>query len=115
MSIEVNSGDPDLYAREGSAPYIQDSNCDNCPLCKARSDELIDSCVNINTVHGNTFHAMVLAYESYSGAKINFTGSNLLNVTDISGPDGPPGVITKEIIRANKGTHKIFHVTCNGL
>ena len=37
VHLEVSSGDGDLYAKEDGVPKIENSNCDDCPLCKARS------------------------------------------------------------------------------
>merc|ERR1712029_444574 len=34
IRLQVESGDADLYAREDSAPKIQNSDCDDCPLCR---------------------------------------------------------------------------------
>lgn len=85
ISLEVVDGDADLYAKEGSPPKIQNSDCDDCPLCRSRSSQLRDSCDNINTLNGNSFYAMVVAHKDYREAKVTFTALNLKNVTETSG------------------------------
>jgi hypothetical protein len=49
--------------REEYPPKIQNSDCDDCPLCRSRSSNLKDSCSNINTLHGDSFYAMVVAHK----------------------------------------------------
>jgi len=82
IRVEVASGDADLYAREGSPPIIQNSDCDSCPLCRSRSSQLSDNCERIDAFNG-TFYAMVVAHKMYRDARITFSGMNLMNVTHI--------------------------------
>lgn len=82
ISLEVADGDADLYAREAGPPKIQNSDCDDCPLCRSRSSQLRDSCSNINTFHGNSFYAMIVAHKDYVDGKIIFSALNLSNVTE---------------------------------
>ena len=70
--------------REDSAPKIQNSDCDDCPLCRSRSSQLRDSCDSIDTQHGNSFYAMVVAHKDYINATITFSALNLANVTETS-------------------------------
>jgi len=84
IRLEVVHGDADLYAREDSAPKIQNSDCDDCPLCRSRSSQLRDSCDSIDTQHGNSFYAMVVAHKDYINATITFSALNLANVTETS-------------------------------
>ena len=111
ISLEAENGDPDIYARETSKPNIQNSNCNICPLCKARSSELTDSCPPITTTNGSTFYTTIVAHKRFNEAKINFTGENLLDVTEVSNVTR----IVKTIGRANIGNRKVYNVTCNGL
>jgi len=85
ISLEVADGDADLYAREGSPPKIQNSDCDDCPLCRSRSSQLKDSCDGISTFHGSQFYTMVVAHKDYRRAKITFSALNLNNVTETQG------------------------------
>lgn len=82
ISLRVASGDADLYAREGSPPVIQNSDCDDCPLCRSRSSQLSDSCERIDSLNG-TFYAMVVAHKMYRDCRVIFSGLNLMNVTQI--------------------------------
>jgi len=84
IRLQVESGDADLYAREDSAPKIQNSDCDDCPLCRSRSSQLRDSCDSIDTQHGNSFYAMVVAHKDYINATITFSALNLDEVTETS-------------------------------
>ncbi len=52
-----------LFFREDSPPKIMNSDCDDCPLCRSRSSNLKDSCSNINTLHGDSFYALVVAHK----------------------------------------------------
>jgi len=80
ISLRVASGDADLYAREGSPPTIQNSDCDSCPLCRSRSSQLTDHCERIDAFNG-TFYAMVVAHKMFNDCQIIFSGMNLMNVT----------------------------------
>jgi len=80
ISLVVASGDADLYAREDSAPKIQNSDCDNCPLCRSRSSQLTDQCERIDVENG-TFYAMVVAHKAFTDCKLTFSGMSLQNVT----------------------------------
>ena len=70
--------------REDSPPKIQNSDCDDCPLCRSRSSQLRDSCDSIDTQHGDSFYAMVVAHKDYINATITFSALNLSNVTETS-------------------------------
>jgi len=83
ISLKVSSGDADLYAREDAPPKIQNSDCDNCPLCRSRSSQLTDSCERINVDNG-TFYTMVVAHKEFNNCVVTFSGMNLQNVTDIT-------------------------------
>ena len=72
------------FSREDSAPKIQNSDCDDCPLCRSRSSQLRDSCDSIDTQHGNSFYAMVVAHKDYINATITFSALNLDQVTETS-------------------------------
>ena len=72
------------FFREDSAPKIQNSDCDDCPLCRSRSSQLRDSCDSIDTQHGNSFYAMVVAHKDYINATITFSALNLDQVTETS-------------------------------
>ena len=71
-----------LLFREESQPKIQNSDCDDCPLCRSRSSNLKDSCSNINTLHGDSFYAMVVAHKDYREAKVTFSALNLKSVNE---------------------------------
>ena len=73
-----------FFSREDSAPKIQNSDCDDCPLCRSRSSQLRDSCDSIDTQHGNSFYAMVVAHKDYINATITFSALNLDEVTETS-------------------------------
>ena len=73
-----------FFFREDSAPKIQNSDCDDCPLCRSRSSQLRDSCDSIDTQHGNSFYAMVVAHKDYINATITFSALNLDEVTETS-------------------------------
>ncbi len=73
------------FSREGSPPKIENSDCDNCPLCRSRSSQLTDSCDNVNTLLGNSFYTMVVAHKPYTNAQLTFTAINLKNVTETTG------------------------------
>ena len=73
-----------FFFREDSAPKIQNSDCDDCPLCRSRSSQLRDSCDSIDTQHGNSFYAMVVAHKDYINATITFSALNLDQVTETS-------------------------------
>lgn len=83
VSLEVESGDADLYAREDVPPEIDNSNCDNCPLCKSRQSNREDSCTDISTEEGDSFYLMVTAHKNYRVATIKVSGYNLKSVRDI--------------------------------
>jgi len=85
ITLSVAEGDGDLYAREESPPKIQNSDCDNCPLCRSRSSQLKDNCENISTMHGTSFYAMVVAHKAFTGGTLTFTALNLSNVTETTG------------------------------
>jgi len=86
INLVVASGDADLYAREDAPPKIQNSDCDNCPLCRSRSSQLTDNCERINVDNG-TFYTMVVAHKAFRDCIITFSGMNLQNVTDITDGD----------------------------
>jgi len=88
INLVVASGDADLYAREDAPPKIQNSDCDNCPLCRSRSSQLSDNCERINVDNG-TFYTMVVAHKAFRDCTLTFSGMNLQNVTDIT--DGETG------------------------
>ena len=72
--------------REDAPPKIQNSDCDNCPLCRSRSSQLTDNCERINVDNG-TFYTMVVAHKAFRDCIITFSGMNLQNVTDITDGD----------------------------
>ena len=80
VHLEVSSGDADLYAREEAPPAIENSNCEDCPLCKSRSSNLEDSCSGISTNAGASFYLTVTAHKNYRGASILISGNNLSDV-----------------------------------
>ncbi len=82
VHLEVEAGDADLYAREGTPPKIENSNCDDCPLCKSRSSNLEDSCSGMTTVRGDSFYLTVTAHKSFTKAKLKISGFNLKSVVD---------------------------------
>merc|ERR1712018_688493 len=86
IHLEVSDGDADLYAKEGSPPKIQNSDCDNCPLCRSRSSQLTDNCDNVHSI-SSSFYTMVVAHKPYNHAKVTFSAINLQNVTDITDGD----------------------------
>jgi len=88
INLIVATGDADLYAREDAPPKIQNSDCDNCPLCRSRSSQLSDNCERINVDNG-TFYTMVIAHKAFRDCTLTFSGMNLQNVTDIT--DGELG------------------------
>ena len=51
------------FFREDAPPKIQNSDCDNCPLCRSRSSQLSDNCERINVDNG-TFYTMVIAHKA---------------------------------------------------
>ena len=83
VKLSVDSGDADLYARLDDLPQINNSNCDDCPLCKARSSSLTDKCGSFDTPGNSTFYVAVVAHKDYINCTITFSGSNLANVMEI--------------------------------
>ena len=81
VKISVDSGDADLYARSDDLPLIDNSNCDDCALCKARSSSLTDKCGSFDTPGNSTFYVAVVAHKDYINCTITFSGNNLANVT----------------------------------
>ena len=61
------------FFREDAPPKIQNSDCDNCPLCRSRSSQLSDNCERINVDNG-TFYTMVIAHK----AQYKYWDSNTL-------------------------------------
>jgi hypothetical protein len=43
---------------------------------------LKDSCSNINTLHGESFYAMVVAHKDYRDGKVTFSALNLKSVNE---------------------------------
>ena len=84
IHLVVSTGDADLYAREGSPPKIQNSDCDDCPMCRSRSSQLTDNCENIHTLT-SSFYTLVVAHKAYNDAKLTFSAINLQNVTETPG------------------------------
>ena len=81
VKLRVDSGDADLYAREGDLPQINSSDCGDCPLCRARSSTLTDKCDSFDTPGSSTFYVAVVAHKDYINCEITFSGNNLANVT----------------------------------
>ncbi|CAB4062852.1 unnamed protein product [Lepeophtheirus salmonis] len=81
VEMKVENGDADLYAKEDGVPDIQNSNCDDCPLCKSRSSSLKDSCPNIQTHQSDHFFLAVVAHKAFKTGKLKLWGFNLANVT----------------------------------
>ena len=67
-----------FFCREKAPPEInEDSDCEDCPLCRSRSSQLRDSCDTIHTRFTTQFYAMVFAYKDYRKATVVFSGMNL--------------------------------------
>ena len=79
--LKVESGDADLYGKTESVPEIEESDCDDCSLCRSRSSQLTDQC-EISTATSNIFYVAVVAHKDYRNAKITFTGTNLESVDE---------------------------------
>ena len=84
VHLAVQSGDADLYAREGEPPKIENSNCNDCPMCKSRSSNLEDACSGLATMEGDIFFVAVVAHKPFRGGTLTVTGYNLKNVTVFS-------------------------------
>jgi len=90
IRLETQTGDADLYAREGAYPVIDGSDCDAdiCKVCRSRASDEIDTCHDINVVDSSYFYVMVNAHKDYSGGKITFSGINFKNATKIPLDEG---------------------------
>ena len=79
ISLEVDSGDPDLFGKELSPPVITDRKCDACYLmnCDSKLSGRFESCA-ISILQTNTFYVTVYASKAYRNGTINFR--NVLSV-----------------------------------
>ena len=69
-----------FFCREKTPPEIQNSDCEDCPICRSRSSQLKDNCDDIHTTTTTQFYAMVVAHKDYRKATVVFSGMNLKSV-----------------------------------
>ena len=78
ISLNVESGDPELFALDESEPVIKSSNCEACSsFCNSRQAGTSESCEVSSKL--NTFYVALWAYSDYGGGNITF--ENVLSVT----------------------------------
>jgi len=79
ISIKHKTGDVDLYGKADTVPDIVNSNCNDCPDCKARSSKSIDRC-KVGRIKSRVFHVVVLAHKNFRKLELDIDAANLKSV-----------------------------------
>jgi len=80
-TVNVDQGDADLFASEDETLQMEDSDCLNCPMCKARSIGRKDECSSMGPIKSDSFFLTVFAAEAFTNGRLAITGINVKNAS----------------------------------